>query len=222
MRRSLLEIGWNAAIAMLALAVAGCGGSGGDGGPQGSFNPGCVPDSASASQNCGTVLVAVTDAEGDFVSYTVDVLSLTLRRPNGATVELLPATTRIDFAELVELSDLITAATVAPGDFAGGTLRLDYSDAEVFVEAGGDVVAAEVVDETGQPLGVVEVEIRLADADHLIVTRGRAALLSVDFDLAASHEVDTTSTPPVVTARPYIVATVAPIEEKELRVRGAL
>jgi hypothetical protein len=69
---------------------------------------------------------------------------------------------------------------------------------------------------------VTEVAIRLAERDHLIVTRGRAAFLSLDFDLAASHTVDTTQTPALVTAQPYIVAEVVPVEEKELRLRGAL
>jgi len=47
-------------------------------------------------------------------------------------------------------------------------------------------------------------------------------MLSLDFDLAASHEVDLTQSPPVVKARPYIVAEVEPVAEKELRLRGAL
>ena len=113
-------------------------------------------------------------------------------------------------------------ATLAPGEIVGGKIRLDYGSAEVFVEAGGEIVSAQVVGADGQPLGVTEVEIRLADRNHLLVTRARAALLSLDFDLHASHAVDTTQTPAVVTAQPYIVAEVMPVEEKELRLRGAL
>jgi hypothetical protein len=56
----------------------------------------------------------------------------------------------------------------------------------------------------------------------LIVTAGRTAFLTIDFDLAASHEVDLSVTPARVTARPYLVAEVQPMTEKELRVRGAL
>jgi hypothetical protein len=156
------------------------------------------------------------------VSYTVDVLSITLARANGASVEMLPAATRIDFAQLTDLADLLSVATVAPGDFSRGSIRLDYANAEVLVEAGGEVVAADVVDADGQPLGVTELEIALSQDGRLSVTRGRTAFLSLDFDLAASHEVDTLATPPRVTARPYIVAEVAPVEEKELRLRGAL
>ena len=53
--------------------------------------------------------------------------------------------TRIDFAQLTELSDLLAVATLAPGDIVGGTIRLDYGNAEVFVESGGQVVRANVV-----------------------------------------------------------------------------
>jgi hypothetical protein len=198
------------AVAGTALALTGCGGS--DGGNS------RVDD----SQNTGTVLVGLTDADGDFVSYTVDVLSVKLTRPGGASVETLPATTRVDFAQLTDLSDLLTVATLAPGDIVGGTLRLDYSNAEIFVEVGGQVVQAKVVDENGDPLGQTELKIELDPRRHLLVTRGRAAFLSLDFDLAASNDVDVTQSPPVVTARPYIVAEVEPIDGKELRLRGAL
>jgi hypothetical protein len=209
--RALARRSW-----MIALAAAGLAGCGGSGGSTGSANP------PPATPDTGTLLVSVTDADGDFVSYSVDVLSVTLERRGGSTVEVLPAATRIDFAQLTELSDLLAVATLAPGDVVGGKIRLDYTNAEVFVEAGGDVVRATVVGPSGAPLGVTELDVELAAGNHLVITRGRAALLSLDFDLAASHEVDLTKTPPVVKSRPYIVAEIAPVADKELRLRGAL
>ncbi len=209
--RAALHASWIAALTVLSLA--GCSGSG---------------DSSSATapptqtEDTGTLLVSITDDEGDFVGYSVDVLSVTLQRRGGATVEVLPAATRIDFAQLTDLSDLLAVATLAPGDIVGGKIRLDYGTAEVDVEAGGEVVRARVIDSSGAPLGIAELDIELAERDRLVVTRGRAALLALDFDLAASHDVDLTQSPPVVTARPFVVAEVTPVEEKELRVRGAL
>ena len=85
----------------------------------------------------------------DFVGYSVDVLSITLQRRGGATVEVLPAATRIDFAQLTELADLLAVATLASGDIVGGKIRLDYSNAEVFVQSGGQVVKAKVVGADG-------------------------------------------------------------------------
>jgi hypothetical protein len=210
--RAALRLPWLAVLA--AATLAGCGGSGG---------PAAVAPGESRTQaDTGTLLVTMTDADGGFVGYTVDVLSITLQRRGGGTVEVLPATTRVDFAQLTELADLLAVATLAPGDFVAGTIRLDYTNAEVLVESGGEVVQAAVVGPDGAPLGVVELDIELANRSHLVITRGRTALLAVDFDLAASHEVNLAVSPPVVTARPYVVAEVEPVAEKELRLRGAL
>ncbi|HET7925009.1 MAG TPA: hypothetical protein VFL30_08925 [Rhodanobacteraceae bacterium] len=210
--RSMLRASWIAALA--AIGLAGCSGSGGS-------DPSSANPPASGSDS-GTLLISLTDADGDFVGYSVDVLSVTLQRRGGATVEVLPAATRIDFAQLTELSDLLAVATLAPGDIVGGKIRLDYGNAEVSVLSGGQVAKAKVIGADGAPLGVTELDIRLPERQHLIISRGRAALLSLDFDLAASHEVDMAQSPPVVKARPYIVAEIDPLAEKDLRMRGAL
>ncbi len=212
-----------AAVAWLAaLALAGCSGSGAPTASSGATGGTCSASDAAAAADCGTALVSLTDAEGDFVGYSVDVLSLTLQRADGSTVEMLPATTRIDFAQLTDLSELVSAATLAPGDFVGGTIRLDYGNADIEVEAGGQVVQARAEDATGAPLGVVALQIQLSDRNHLVVTRARTAFLSLDFNLAASNTVDTSVSPPVVTVAPYIVGEVSPVDQKDLRVRGAL
>ena len=206
---------WLTGLAVAALALTGCGGSGGSA-------PTAQTGGCAAATDCGTLLVGLTDADGDFVSYSVDVLSLTLQRANGAAVEMLPATTRVDFAQLTDLTDLLGVATLVPGDIVGGTIRLDYTNAEINVEVGGQIVPATVVDASGNPLGVTDLKIDLSNRDHLVVTRGRAAFLSLDFDLAASNSVDITQNPPVVTAQPMLVAEVTPVTQKQFRVRGAL
>jgi hypothetical protein len=210
----LRSIRWRslAGVALAALTLAGCGGSSGGGSSM----------AGNSSGSSGTLMVGVTDAEGDFINYSVDVLSVTLQRQSGATVEMLPAKTRIDFAQLTDLSDLLAVATLAPGEFVGGTIRVDYSTAEVFVEVAGQSVKANVVDANGQALGVTDLTVQLSNRNHLVVTPARVSFLTLDFDLAASNSVDTTKTPPVVTARPYIVADVEPPAQRDLRVRGAL
>ena len=37
-----------------------------------------------------------------------------------------------------DLTELVTASLVPPGAYVAGTIRLDYSAADVFVEAAGD------------------------------------------------------------------------------------
>lgn len=206
---------WLVTLTAAFMALTGCSG-GGSGGNTTAASGAC------STANCGTLMVGLTDADGDFVNYWVDVLSLTLKRSDGSTVEMLPKTTRVDFAQLTNLSDLLSVATLAPGDIVGGTIRLDYTNAEINVEAGGQVVQADVVDGNNNPIGVTSLDIQLSDRDHLVITRGRAAFLSLDFDLAASNQVNTDVSPPKVTAQPYLVADVQPVANKQFRVRGAL
>ena len=214
----------SAAIGLAALALGACGHSSGT--DTVSVDPGgiggCDPSNPATAAECGTLLIAMTDAEGEILNYSVDVLALTLERADGSTVEALPVSTRIDFAELTELSEIVGAAALPPGVFVGATIRLDYTTAEVFVEAGGDIVPAEIVDRDGNALGIVDLRVRLSNEGRLVVTRGRVAFLSIDFDLAASHSVDTSLSTPRVVAEPFVTAEVAPVTEKEIRVRGAL
>jgi hypothetical protein len=214
-------------LANCALWIAAC--SGGSS-PLNLANTGsgCSPSDPTTAADCGSIIVALTDVEGDFTAYAVDVLSISLERADGTQIETLPRSVRVDFAQLTSLTELINATTVVPGDFVGGHIRLDYSDAEIYVEAGGEIVPAQVYDADGTlltavtPDSVVDVEIRLPNSDRLIVTGGRTALLSIDFDLTASHVVDTTTSPVSVVAQPYLVAEVEPVDEKEIRVRGTL
>jgi hypothetical protein len=182
----------------------------------------CNPDDPATFAECGTVIIALTDADGDFVNYTVDVLSLSLETANGRVVETLPRSTRINFTDYVDLTELVTAATIPPATYVSGTITLDYTDAEVFVEAGDESKAAIVTDLDGVALGQTELKITLSNRDQLHIVRGRAALLQLDFDLDASHTVDIVPTPATAASEQFIVAEVSPVDEKDIRVRGPL
>jgi hypothetical protein len=212
MTRSIL------AAAALLLTLAGCGG-GGDG-VSSAVTP---PSTGCDSSSCGTVLIGLTDADGDFTSYTVDVVSLTLKKANGASVETLPVRQRVDFAELVDLAELVTSATVPNGAYVEGSIRLDYSDADVSVDVGGQPKPARIVDAQGNAVGIVDLAIRLDNRNHVLIAPGRPAFLQLDFDLGASHTVgDLAANPVPATVRPFIVASVERADSRELRVRGPL
>jgi len=70
-----------------------------------------VPSQGCDATTCGTLLVGLADTDGDFLSYSVDFVSLSLRKANGAIVQALPTRQRVDFAGLVDLTELVTAAT---------------------------------------------------------------------------------------------------------------
>ena len=220
----ILTIG-RTALLLTALAFAGCGGGAGTG-TTSSSDPTptavCDPNDQSTFNECGTVLLGITDADGDFLNYTVDVLSLTLETANGRVVEVMPRETRINFSDYVDVAELVTAAVVPPGTYVAGTISLDYNDAEVFVEASGAAKSAVVTDLGGTELGQTDLKIVLSNRDQLTVEKRRAHLLQLDFDLAASHLVDITPTPATAASEQFIIAEVHPVDEKDIRVRGPL
>ncbi|MDH3481459.1 MAG: DUF4382 domain-containing protein [Gammaproteobacteria bacterium] len=220
--------GWMTML-LTAVILAACGG-----GAATTANPPvataeCDLNDPETFAECGTVLVALTDADGDFDNYTVDVLSLKLETANGRIVETLPRKTRINFTDYVDLTELVTVATIPPAVYVSGTISLDYTNAEIFVEDGSAVQdptqgskEAVVKDADGNVLTQTELKIRLSNRDQLIVTRGRPALLQLDFDLEASHTVDLEPTPADAFSEQFILAEVLPVDEKDIRVRGPL
>jgi hypothetical protein len=167
-------------------------------------------------------MVSLTDADGDFLNYTVDVLSLRLETADGRIVETLPRRARINFSDYVDMSELVTVATVPPATYVAGTVRFDYSDSEIMVAVGDSSKAANVTDLAGTPLAQTELRMVLSNRDQLRVRRGVPALLQLDFDLDASHEVDIVPTPAIAKAEPFVVAEISPVDTKDTRVRGPL
>jgi len=205
-----------ALCAVLALVLAGCGGSG-SGGVASSTPQGCD------SSSCGGMYLGLTDADGDFLTYTVDVVSLSLKKANGAAVEVLPVSPRVDFSQLVDLTEFVTAANIPKGEYVEGTIRLDYSNADIEVDVGGSPKAARIVDDSGNAVGIVDLAIKLDNRNHLFIAPGLPRFMELDFDLAASNTVGDLSLSPIpVTLRPFVVASVEPAQSKEIRVRGPL
>ncbi|MGQ0833368.1 MAG: DUF4382 domain-containing protein [Gammaproteobacteria bacterium] len=146
-----------------------------------------------------------------------------MRKASGAVVEVLPVEQRVDFSQLVELSEFVTAATVPNGAYVEGSIRLDYTNAEISVDVGGQPKAARAVDASGNVVGVVDLDIRLDNRNHLVIAPGRPAFLQLDFDLAASNTVGDLNVDPVpVRVDTFIVASVEPVDSREFRVRGPL
>ena len=208
------------AVTLLTLGACGGGSSTEEAPPAANLE--CDPNNTATHAECGSVLVALTDADGDFLNYTVDITSLTLETANGRIVETLPRSTRINFTDYVELTELVAIAAIPPATYVAGTISIDYSDAEVFVEENGASKATIVTDADGNPLGQSDLKITLSNRDRLTVVRGRSALLQLDFDLEASHVVDAAATPATAVSEQFIVAEVSPVDEKDFRARGPL
>lgn len=210
--------------ACLILSLTGCGG--GDSAEEEIAQivpPECVTqDDENTDDNCGVVLVGVTDADGDFLSYNVTVTELELTRADGTQVSVMPATQTVNFADYVDVSELAAAATIPAGIYTEGSITIDYSNADIQVEKSGDAVLASMVDSEGVPLTTETLDIQLDEGNRLVVRRNRPAVIEVDFNLAASHTVDLQSEPVTVTTEPFIIAEVDPVFRKERRIRGPL
>ncbi len=208
---------FKAGVATVAALLVACGGGSGDMG--GSSNGG---SGTSCTGSCGATVITMQDAAGDFLSYTVDVVSLKLRTASGATVETLPATTRVDFAQLVDLSELISAGQIPAGDYVAATMTVDYSNASITADDGaGGSLALTPLDTSGNALtGPVDLTVQLDNRHQLVITPGRTARLAFDFNLAVSNTVDLATAS--VTVMPLIQATVVPPADLPIRVRGIM
>ena len=195
----------------LALSIAACGGGGGS------------SDGGGTSSTSGEVLIGITDAPGEFITYSVDVVSLALTKANGAVVETLPNRTRIDFAQMTELTEFLTAATVPNGTYTDARIRLDFTNADIKVEdANGNAVNAQARDANGNAVTTLDLTVKFDNLRHLFVAPGIPAHLTIDFNLEASNTVDLGTTPPTVRVQPILIADVTPDRVKPHRVRGPL
>jgi hypothetical protein len=179
-----------------------------------------TPASCTAS-TCGSMVMTVTDAAGDFLSYQVNLVSLQLQKADGSTVETLPATTAVDFVQLINLSEILSVRQIPPGDYVAAQVTVDFTNASIMVDDGtGTGVAVKPVDSTGAALGQLQLMVQLDAKNHLQINAAKTSRIAFDFNLLASNMVDLTAK--TVTVSPVLVAGVVPVDNKQVRVRGEI
>lgn len=187
---------------------------------------GCGDSSTSSGQELQEkLLVSLTDAEGDFTQYTVDVTALKLYHANSAIVETLPNTTTLDFAQYVDVTEFLTTASVPLGSYKKAEITLDFSNAILSVENDQGVsIPATTVDNDGNPLQSVTLEALINSGRGFVISRGKPASLSLDFDLESSNEVviAPSGDSATVTVNPILIANTSIDDDKTRRVRGLL
>jgi len=167
------------------------------------------------------MVMTMTDAAGDFLSYQVNLVSLQLQRSDGTMVETLPATTAVDFVQLITLNEILSARQIPPGDYVAAQVTVDYTNATIMVDDGtGNGVAVKPVDSTGAALGQLQLMVQLDNKNHLQITAAKTSRIAFDFNLLASNMVDLTAK--TVTVSPVLVASVTPVDNKQIRVRGEI
>ncbi|HEY6455003.1 MAG TPA: DUF4382 domain-containing protein [Steroidobacteraceae bacterium] len=223
LRRTLLSLPAGAALTLLLCACNGDSSSMSSTSTLGATtgaSSGNTPGAQSCGSSCGTVLATMTDAPGDFLSYVVAVDSLQLQKADGTTVETVPVPTTVDFAQLVDLTELINAGQIPSGNYTGAVMTLDYSNAQITAQdATGNPVQLTPINGSGNAItGTMQATVSLDGAHPLVITAGNTARIAFDFNVAASDMVNLTSD--TVTVSPTLTATISPSGDKQVRVRG--
>jgi uncharacterized protein DUF4382 len=163
-------------VLLAGLLAAGCSGGGSSG-------------SGGSATETGQVTLAVTDAATDEIDvFEIDLVGFRFQRTDGATVEILPQTSRVDFAQLVSVSEVVAAATLPVGRYERAFMTLDFGSAMVRIN--GNTSSANLVDSNGAPLtGRTELEIVFAGGGFTVGAR-KGYFAEVDFDLDQSLLVD--------------------------------
>jgi len=173
----------------LATMISGCGGGGGGNGGDGT---------GSVEEGTGAVYISLTDAPSDFASYTVDIVSISLKKYLGAEVETLPLKQRVDFSQYTDMTEFVTACTIPVGVYTKATMTLDYSNADIKIKDGsGNIKQIDshnitLLDDNGNAVQgkQISVTVDIENLSSLVILPGVPRHLALDFNLDATNEVD--------------------------------
>jgi hypothetical protein len=163
----------------------------------------------------------------DFTSYIVMVDSVVLTGQTYGAITAIAAPEQIDFAKLVNFSELWSSAAIPVDTYTAATITLDYTYAQIAVQVDGKPVPATVVAPGGLPVTEVVVSVALDPTNQLTLLQTYASTnaqrLAFAFDMAASNSVDLTNPlVPVVTVNPYFTVATSASDSKLIRIRGPL
>jgi hypothetical protein len=175
-----------------------------------------------ACNGTAVVTLTATASTDTFLAYRVALVSVELQTSNGnSTTKALPASTTVDLVKLVNLSEVLGSTSVAQANYTTAIITVDYSSAEIVYDNGTEHgLALTAVGTSGQALGQVTLTLTLDPANDLSVSTNKLSRLALDFKLAASNVVNTSSG--TVTVTPLIVASASPTDSKDVRIRGPL
>jgi hypothetical protein len=187
---------------------------------------GCHNNNQDSGFGVAWTTLSTTDDAAQFSSYIITVDSVVLVGKAVGEVSGIAVPETVDFTKLTNLSELWATASLPTDTYTQAIITLDYSTAQISVMVNGVPTLATIVDPSGNPLTAVTLTVNL-DPSNLLTLQptfatSNALRLAFNFDLSATNTVNMATTPPTVTAKPYISVSTTEPDTKLIRVRGAL
>lgn len=173
----------------------------------------------------GTAVVTMRTADAGFSgfrSYIVNIDSITLTRNDGFIAQPLAQPETVDLVKLNSLTELVDAPAVPIGTYTSLSLTLDYTLPNIMVDINGVPTTALPVDTAGNSMSVVTLTVNFDPNNPLVINSGVCTRLHLDLSLAASNTINFSASPLTVTVRPFMTATVPPVDQTVMRARGTL
>jgi hypothetical protein len=170
--------------------------------------------------------LSTTDDAGQFSSYIVTIDSIVLVGKNDGTIGAIEVPEVVDLTKLTSLEELWSSASVPVDTFTAAIITIDYTNAQISVMVNGVPTAATVVDPSGAPLTAVTLTVNFDPKNQLTLQptfgTSNALRLAFNWDLSATNDIDFTTSPPTVHAKPFMSISTTTPDTKLIRVRGAL
>jgi hypothetical protein len=187
---------------------------------------GCHNNNQDSGFGVAWTTLSTTDDSAQFSSYIITVDSVVLVGKTVGEVSGVAVPETVDFTKLTNLSELWATASLPTDTYTQAIIVLDYTSAQISVMVNGVPTAATIVDPSGAAMTAVTLTVNL-DPNNLLTLQptfatSNALRLAFNFDLSASNSVNLATTPPTVTAKPYMSVSTTEPDSKLIRVRGAL
>ena len=166
----------------------------------------------------GTGVLTVQASNVGFLSYRVNVDSITLTRNDGIVVEPLVYPQTVDFTQITDIGELLGSPAIPIGTYISATITLDYTTPSIAVENAGNAVGLAPVGTDGVLLTAVAVTINFDANNPLVINAQQSTRVAVNVDLAAFNKVDLAKNNVVVV--PYATLAPAAVDQTPLRARG--
>jgi hypothetical protein len=166
----------------------------------------------------GTGVITLQSTNIDFVSYRINIDSITLTRSDGIVVEPLLYPQTVDLAQTVDVAELVGAPAIPIGTYLSATITFDYTEPSIWVQKDGTESELLPVAVDGTEMTETAITVTFDPNQPLVINSQESTRIAINIDLSAFNTVNTTAGE--VAAQPVAVIRPAPVDATPLRARG--